>query len=523
MHPSPQLLLPKKPATGKHSAPPAVKSTSWELTLEDPTSTRRTFPFHTGFRQGRAGIERLEFLNRALLQHKASDPHTDELTLRVETRDIELPGRSLELLWEPHDASEGNSPQSEPGRAGKRDIPGGAWWVRVHEDAPAALLGGVRMREFELPLELPIVIGRTTLALRAVPKSEGDRPPLPVFPTSVRPWLTHSPAGRALLWDARRLAETRLSVYITGETGTGKEIIAHLLHAWSNRKSGPFVPINCAALSLNLIESELFGHIKGAYTGADQARKGALLQANSGTLFLDEVGDLPMEVQLKLLRFLESGEIRPVGADHTLRSDVRILCATHKPLKRLVEEGKFRQDLYFRLASVTLAIPSLRSRPEDIRHLARTFAAEHGKKIDGAALAILQNTSWRGNARELRHAVERTAAFASPHLPHLSARDFDWLREDLHLADSPRLVLDGDDAIGVLEGCVTLLDMERAMIIRTLKLCQGNRSETAKRLGIARSTLGMRIQALDIPGNHWRKSDPVRPNPRQLGALKGEE
>jgi DNA-binding NtrC family response regulator len=502
----------------KTGTPSPTKLLSWELRVEDPTSTRREIPFHTGYRSGKPGVDRVELLSRSLLEHKRTQSPAPPQLLQVETRDGQLPGRSLELVWEPRDASEGKSPHTK-----NEDAPAGAWWVRVHEDAPAARLGGISMREFEFPLELPVVIGHTTLTLRLVPKNEDERHPLPVFPTSARPWLTRSQAGRTLLWEARRLAETRLSVYITGETGTGKEIIAHLLHAWSPRKSGPFVPINCAALSLNLVESELFGHIKGAYTGADQARRGALLQANSGTLFLDEVGDLPMEVQIKLLRFLESGEIRPVGADHTLRSDVRILCATHKPLKRLVEEGKFRQDLYFRLASVTLSIPSLRSRPEDIKFLARTFAAEHGKRIDGSALAILQNTSWRGNTRELRHAVERTVAFASPLLQHLSARDFEWLREDIHLSDSPHLLINNPDGLGIPEGCVTLEDVERAMILRTLKLCHGNRSDTARRLGIARSTLGLRIQQLGIPGVHWKKTDPIRPNSRQLSALEGVE
>src|SRR6185437_13187356 len=183
------------------------------------------------------------------------------------------------------------------------------------------------------------------------------------------------------------------------ETGTGKEVLAHLLHAWSARASGPFVPINCGALPLSLAESELFGHVKGAFTGAANQRPGALMQAHGGTLFLDEIGDLPLDIQVKLLRFLENGEIRPVGADRPSRADVRLICATHHPLQKLVEEGKFRRDLYYRLASVTLEIPSLRSRPEDVEMLARKFATELGKTISTQALLRLQVHSWPGNVR----------------------------------------------------------------------------------------------------------------------------
>src|SRR3954467_3600220 len=172
---------------------------------------------------------------------------------------------------------------------------------------------------------------------------------------------------------ARKAAATPLSIYLAGETGTGKEVLAHLLHAWSQRAPGPFGPVHGGALPLSLAESELFGHVKGAFTGAVQSRPGALMQAHGGTLFLDEIGDLPLDIQVKLLRFLENGEIRPVGADRASRADVRIVCATHHPLHKLVEEGKFRRDLYYRLASVTIEIPSLRARPDDIHMLATKF------------------------------------------------------------------------------------------------------------------------------------------------------
>jgi DNA-binding NtrC family response regulator len=221
---------------------------------------------------------------------------------------------------------------------------------------------------------------------------------------------------------ARKAATTPLSIYLAGETGTGKDVLAHLVHAWSERASGPFVPLHCGALALSLVESELFGHVKGAFTGAIHQRPGALLQAHGGTLFLDEVADLPMDVQVKLLRFLENGEIRPVGSDHVSRSDVRLVCATHRPLAQLVDEGKFRRDLYYRLASVTIQIPTLRSRPDDIALLADRIAVDLKRRLSPMARARLKTHSWPGNVRELRHAVERACALAGPFTSILASR-----------------------------------------------------------------------------------------------------
>jgi DNA-binding NtrC family response regulator len=417
-------------------------------------------------------------------------------------------------VWESDHTSEGKSPHLA-------NPDGGHWWVRIHPNSPPARVGGLTLREFRLPLGTAIHLGDTVLLLDKAQAQETKRHALPETPGQVRPWLTRSESGRELLWSARKLAETRLSVYINGETGTGKELIAHLLHAWSPRRSGPFVPINCAALSISLVESELFGHVRGAYTGAEQSRRGALLQANQGTLFLDEVGDLPMEVQIKLLRFLESGEIRPVGADHSVRSDVRIVCATHLPLKKLVEEGRFRRDLYFRLASVTLALPSLRTRPEDIRYLSQSFASDNGKTLSPGAIALLQSCQWKGNARELRHAVDRASALSGLDFPVLSEKNFNWLQEDETVSENPGIVLDRPNAEGALDGCVSLADMERTMVLRALKICNGNRTDAARRLGIARSTLALKIRALKIPGTRPTKG--TRTNLLQLNAIRGLE
>lgn len=350
-------------------------------------------------------------------------------------------------------------------------------WIRVAKEMPSCLLGDLPIRESQVPPGVPVVLGETRITLQL--RSKDD--PQPEQPSGVRHWMTCSPRGMDLLWMAKKSAATPLSLYLAGETGTGKEVLAHLLHAWSDRASGPFVPLHCGALPLSLIESELFGHVKGAFTGASQPRAGALMQAHNGTLFLDEVGDLPMDIQMKLLRFLENGEIRPVGADRVVHADVRLVCATHHPLQKLVEEGKFRRDLYYRLASVTLEITPLRERPEDIELLAQTFAGELGRTLSEGAILRLKAHAWPGNVRELRHAVERAAGLAGPFAVTLPEEAFDFLLTSKNVAVSPQLEL----GVPILK----LDEMERILILRALKIANGNRSHAAKILGIARSTL----------------------------------
>ena len=505
------------------STGPFIPACSWTLIVRGPDHNKRTISFNTRKQPDGATIQRLELLSRAALEHRRNTRLSNATeTLEVEIHDPRLPGWSAEIVWEfDHTSDEKNPHPIHAGKTPSTRATRGHWWVRVRPDCPPAQVGGLTLREFKLPLGIPFQLGETTLTLDKAASQESNRYAVPNTPGNLRPWLTRADSGRELLWSARKLAETRLSVYINGETGTGKELIAHLLHAWSPRRTAPFVAINCAALSISLVESELFGHVRGAYTGADQTRRGALLQANQGTLFLDEVGDLPMEVQTKLLRFLESGEIRPVGADHTVRSDVRIVCATHLPLKKLVEEGKFRRDLYFRLASVTLAIPTLRSRPEDIRYLSQTFAAECGKTLSPAAIALLQSCHWKGNARELRHAIDRASALAGGSFPVLSEKNFQWLLDDECVSESPGIVLNRPNNDGIVNGCVTLMDMERAMILRALKLCNGNRTEAARRLGVARSTLAIKIRAFKIPGT--RRLGGPRPNALQLNSIRNLE
>ena len=213
------------------------------------------------------------------------------------------------------------------------------------------------------------------------------------------------------------MGPTEASVLVCGETGTGKDSVARALHQLSSRSVGPFVVFDCAAVSPNLVESELFGHIKGAFTGADKARAGAMEQAEGGTLFLDEIGELPLELQPKLLRMLSAKEVRRVGGEHSRPTSVRVLAATHRDLASEVSAGRFRSDLYFRLAVATVVVPSLGDRLEDIPLLAQHFARELSSvdvRLTPATIAALQCHVWKGNVRELRNAVARVIALGSP-------------------------------------------------------------------------------------------------------------
>lgn len=398
----------------------------------------------------------------------------------VPLRDATLP-KSLATVWtqpiESH--AEGSLGLESP------------FWIKSNDPNHPIHIGDLEIRESKWPAELPIRIGETTMLLSPM-QSEIT---LPKQPANIRPWLSVSESGKRTLWMAKKAASTPLSVYLAGETGTGKEVLAQLLHAWSGRSSGPFVPLHCGALPLSLAESELFGHVKGAFTGASQHRAGALMQAHNGTLFLDEIGDLPLDIQVKLLRFLENGEIRPVGADHTSRADVRLLCATHHPLLKLVEEGKFRRDLYYRLASITIEIPPLRSRPDDIEMLARLFAKELNRNLTARAILKLKMHSWPGNVRELRHAIERATGLGGEFVEILGEDAFEFLQNN---DTSQNLNADFDMPLQTLE------EMERIHLIKALKLVSGNRAKAAKILGVARSTLFEMIKRHKILGPRKR-------------------
>ena len=298
-----------------------------------------------------------------------------------------------------------------------------------------------------------------------------------------------SPIVRELAHKARQVAITATPVLIQGETGTGKERLAHAIHRWSPRSERPFVVVNCAAIPAGLIESELFGHDKGAFTGATRERAGRFRTANGGTLFLDEIGELPLEVQAKLLRVLQSGELQAVGSDRTIKVDVRVVAATHVELARAVEEGRFREDLFYRLDVFPLRLPPLRERLEDlpalVEHLlaeqyARTGRAAH---ITPSALEALRAHRWPGNIRELANALERASIVSATGA--LSAADL-GLRDAEGRSVSP-------------EELVTLAESERRHIARVLAHTEGRvygERGAAKILGVPPSTLQSRMKKL---------------------------
>ncbi|MBO9676801.1 MAG: sigma-54-dependent Fis family transcriptional regulator [Acidovorax sp.] len=273
------------------------------------------------------------------------------------------------------------------------------------------------------------------------------------------------------------------TVLILGETGTGKELVARALHRNSGRATGPFVAVNCAAIPAELMESELFGHAKGAFTGAVSERIGRFREADGGTLFLDEIGDMPLSTQAKILRVLQEREITPVGANRVQSVDVRIIAATHRDLPAAVKEGRFREDLWYRLQVVPLWLPPLRERLGDVLLLAEHFLRLQGgdspKRLSAAAARLLLAHPWPGNVRELRNAMERAAI-----LSHGPVIDAEHIGLQTLAASAPGLDIDWDGPMGL-----AVARVEREMIVRALAATAGNRAEAARRLGLSRQQL----------------------------------
>ena len=283
-------------------------------------------------------------------------------------------------------------------------------------------------------------------------------------------------------------AQSRSTVLIQGETGTGKELIAKAIHEHSLRSDAPLVRLNCAALSESVLESELFGHEKGAFTGAVTRRSGRFEQADGGTLFLDELSEMPLSVQVKLLRFLQEREFERVGGNETIRVNTRVVAATNRDLKTLVDDGKFREDLYFRLKVVVLDVPPIRARPSDIPlladHFVRHYAEENQKHVRGftpRAREALLAYPWPGNVRELQHAIEQAVVLCDKDL--IST-------EDLTIEPPDREV----EPLSLLVPGVTLAEVERYTIMRTLEAVGGSPTKAAKILGISKRTVQYRLQ-----------------------------
>ncbi len=341
----------------------------------------------------------------------------------------------------------------------------------------------------ELEAVISDMLGRQPGAVSAAPAV----PPLP------KGFICVSPAMQRVVETAAVVAPSHAPVLILGPSGAGKELVARLIHQWSPRASGPWVAANCAGLPESLIESELFGHTKGAFTGAGEARQGFFRAAHQGTLLLDEIGELPLHLQPKLLRALESGEITPVGSDRPVTVDVRLIAATNRDLAEAVRAGRFRDDLYYRINVIELCVPPLADRVDDILPLAEHFATEFtGRRVRFSPQAehCLLAHSWPGNVRELRNAIQRACLLSRgdvilpQHLPPKIAM----------LADTPALASD-PRPLGRLS------QVERATILATLAECQGNRTHAARKLGISRRALIYKLRAMQA------ESGPPYPKP----------
>lgn len=305
--------------------------------------------------------------------------------------------------------------------------------------------------------------------------------------------LTKSPIMEAVLRSAHLIAQTDASVLITGETGTGKELVAHAMHEVSPRRNKPFITVNCAALPETLAESLLFGHRKGAFTGADGHHAGLIGAAEGGTLFLDEVGELPLNLQAKLLRFLESGEVFPLGEARPQYMNVRVFAATHRDLYAMSQRGDFRSDLFYRLNIIPVELPPLRERREDIallaKHFLNHFASQHKLSpvcLDKEATTCLSRYSWAGNIRELRNLCERLSIL-------LAGREIGLnnLPTDIRQPVAQRLI---STVFSLPETGVNLEELERNLLSQALERTQNNKTHAAKLLGISRDALNYRLK-----------------------------
>jgi DNA-binding NtrC family response regulator len=346
--------------------------------------------------------------------------------------------------------------------------------IRDLNSTNGTVVNGLRVTGADLVGGSVIALGRTHLR---VAFAGGEKHDL----------VGESEAMRRLRGLIAQYAPTSLPVLIIGETGTGKELVARALHDQSGRK-GPFIPVNCGSIAPELVESELFGHERGAFTGAAGPRKGVFQEAHGGTLLLDEIGELPLSLQPRLLRALETGAVRPVGADREVKVDVRVLAATHVDLEAAVGRGHFRQDLYYRLNAAMVETPPLRARPGDVALLAARLleADSPGHTLTEAALARLAEHAWPGNVRQLRNVLKRAAALHGPAIDaqHLALGSAQWGAAPAALAIEER----------------PYFEIERDVIERTIKRCGGNKRAAATALGIPKSTLHDKARKYGIGG-----------------------
>ena len=340
-------------------------------------------------------------------------------------------------------------------------------------------------------LAKPIDLDELIATVRLATERRGVAlPPIKVAGSLPSGVVTASPLMQAVFRDAAVVAPSETRVLLTGESGVGKEVVAEVIHGWSPRAAGPLVKVNCAAIPENLLESELFGHEKGSFTGATQARMGRFEEANHGTIFLDEIGELPLPLQAKLLRVIHDGSFRRIGAGRDSHTDARVLAATNRDLEAQIAAGLFREDLFYRLNVMEIHLPPLRERPEDILPLATYFIGQFTRqksRFSSTVTACLTNYRWPGNVRELRNAMERAALLSRGEIvlpEHLPARI---------VAQAATPVLEPADA-------QRLEQIEREAILKALRKNNYNRTETARELAISRRALTYKLQRLRSEG-----------------------
>jgi len=370
--------------------------------------------------------------------------------------------------------------------------------VRVTVDALAAGAASVLEKPVDVEL-LQDVLARLSCRRTKVDAAAAE----PV--AELGGMVTRDLRMRALFDTIRLAAPSGVNILVQGENGTGKELVATALHDLSPRAAGPFVKVNCAAIPAGLLESELFGHERGAFTGAVAGRKGLFEQSNRGSILLDEIGEMPLALQAKLLRVLQEREIRPVGSTTPVKADFRLICATNVDVSQAVADGRLRQDLYFRLNTIALQIPPLRERTGDIALLAprflRRFAASYGRPVErftDHALRVLEEYAWPGNVRELEHVVERAVILAAG--SRIDAGDLPATLRQLPVRTAGQ--------VSVPAGC-SLEEVERLAILQTLELTDWNKRQAAKILGIHRPTLYNKLRKYRL----WRSEDRFRRDP----------
>ncbi|WP_303907570.1 sigma-54-dependent transcriptional regulator [Thiohalomonas denitrificans] len=391
--------------------------------------------------------------------------------------------------------------------------------MRLPDGNGIELVRHIQQHRPELPVAVITAHGNMSLAIEALKAGAFDVVNKPVELATLRELVStalkmgrkdetpgpENHAGRQLLGESKvirniratinKLARSQAPVYISGESGTGKELIARLIHENGPRADRPFVPVNCGAIPADLMESELFGHSKGSFTGATHDKPGLFQAAHGGTLFLDELADLPLVMQVKLLRAIQEKAIRPVGAQKEMHIDVRILSATHQDLATLVQEGRFREDLFYRINVIQLQAPTLRERPEDIpilvEHILRRLACELGiepLEIQGSALQALQSYTFPGNVRELENILERAVTLCED----------TFISQGLLQFPEGSQILSDEVRDGPVELEPYLMEVERQTILNALEQTRFNKTAAAKRLGLSFRSLRYRLKKLGI-------------------------